>query len=594
MTYLENPRTRLAVFFGFLLLVDWYLYFWDIGHFFQADTMFLLYHRPTSVTEFLREFIKTHPSGWYRPLANEIIEPIFYPLLGLNPAIYRIPVYAVFIADTIAVYALALAITRRQLPAAIATLFFNIHTTNAFTTYDAGYLPELLYTFFFIASALAYWRYLEHRTRLALGISLACFACALLSKEAAATLPFVLVALHIFKGFTSRKQLLAAGGHFVVLGCYLAFAVGYLHVQGVAFDTVLNPPSAKPTGGYQLILGKTILENADYGTSWMFNIPRGWMTDDRHLEAGMVSFLKFFRALVVVIAAFLLLKRERKVVLLGTAWFLITLGPTLPLLNHFLPYYLFLPIAGFSLVIGTVFAWLYDNIRRFQPAAAAATIVVLLGGLLYVCGASIHADIRDHMWLGGSARLARSSLDDLKRLYPALPSNGTIYINDDEEPLAWHHSSGGLIKMAYNTKDVAVFYSSAGDAIPEGVPADKLILLRFQNKRLLDATDVFITDARGFGPYNNSGAHTLRISRSEVGVGDSFALEISGFRDAPVELTYTFNEGRVQLFQTILDHQGRAKFDVSEATPKGSYHFLGFKVMGEPDWFRADAAITVR
>ena len=34
------------------------------------------------------------------------------------------------------------------------------------------------------------------------------------------------------------------------------------------------------------------------------------MTDDRHLEAGMVSFLKFFRALVVVIAAFLLLKRE--------------------------------------------------------------------------------------------------------------------------------------------------------------------------------------------------------------------------------------------------------------------------------------------
>src|SRR5437899_12595130 len=90
------------------------------------------------------------------------------------------------------------------------------------------------------------------------------------------------------------------------------------------------------------------------------------------------------------------------VVFLETTLFLITLWPTLPLLNHFLPYYLFLPVAGVSLVIGTVFVWLYDNIRRFQPAAAAATIVVLLGGLLYVCGASIHADIRDHMWLGGS------------------------------------------------------------------------------------------------------------------------------------------------------------------------------------------------
>jgi len=48
-------------------------------------------------------------------------------------------------------------------------------------------------------------------------------------------LPFVLVALHIFKGFTSRKQLLAAGGHFVtdVEACLSeAFdCIGYLHVQ---------------------------------------------------------------------------------------------------------------------------------------------------------------------------------------------------------------------------------------------------------------------------------------------------------------------------------------------------------------------------
>lgn len=594
MAYLENQRARLVAFFAFLFLVDWYLYFWNIGHFFQADTMFLLYHRTTSAGEFLREFLRTHASGWYRPLANEIIESIFYPVLGLNPAGYRIPVYAVFIADTVAVYVLALAITRRQLAAAIATFFFSIHTTNAFTTYDAGFMPELLYTFFFIASALAYLRYLEHRTRSALGISLACFVGALLSKESAVTLPFVLVALHVFKGFTSRKQLLAVGGHFVILLCYLVIAVGYLGVQGVAFDTLLNPPTVTPTGGYQLVVGKTILENADYAMSWAFNIPRGWMTDYRHLEPGMVTFLKFFRILVVALAAFLLLRPERKILLLGIAWFFLTVGPALPLLNHFLPYYLFLPIVGFSLVIGTVFAWLHDNIRSLQPVVAAAAMVAVFGGMLYVCSVSIHADVRDHIWLGNSARLARSSLDELRLLYPALPSNGTIYINDDEEPLAWHHSSGGLIKMAYNTKDVSVFYSSAGDPIPEGVPADKLILLRFQNKHLLDETDVFITDPRGFVSYNNSGEHTLRLTRSEVGAGDSFSLDISGFHNVGVEITYTLNGGRVQLFQTSVDHEGRARFEVSEATRKGAYHFLAFKVAGQPDWFRADAAITVR
>src|SRR5437879_5364607 len=103
----RQRRIAVASFFVFLLIVDWFLYFRHAGHFFQADSIFLLDYRGTSISGYLKEFIALNPSGWYRPLANELIESILYPIAGLHPIPYRIPVYAVFIVITIVVYVLA-------------------------------------------------------------------------------------------------------------------------------------------------------------------------------------------------------------------------------------------------------------------------------------------------------------------------------------------------------------------------------------------------------------------------------------------------------------------------------------------------------
>ena len=43
---------RVAAFFILLFVVEWHLYFQNIGHYFQADTVFLLYHRAKSVQAF--------------------------------------------------------------------------------------------------------------------------------------------------------------------------------------------------------------------------------------------------------------------------------------------------------------------------------------------------------------------------------------------------------------------------------------------------------------------------------------------------------------------------------------------------------------
>src|SRR5437773_989955 len=183
---------RVAGFFVFLFIVEWYLYFRSAGHYFQADTVFLLYHRATTLAEFLREFTRLQLSGWYRPLSHQLFEFFLYPLLGLNPVGYRIPVYALFVANTAAVYALSLKVLGRHLAAALGTFFFAVHTTNAFTTYDLGFMPELLYTLLYVCAVLAYIRFVQRGSKSAYALSIACFIGSLLSKEAAITLPPVL------------------------------------------------------------------------------------------------------------------------------------------------------------------------------------------------------------------------------------------------------------------------------------------------------------------------------------------------------------------------------------------------------------------
>jgi hypothetical protein len=227
-------RRRLAIigFFVLLFIIDSFLYFRHANHFFQGDTIFLLNHRATSVTEYLKEFIHPNPSGWYRPLANELVESVLFPIVGLAPLPYRIPVYTLFFVLTIAVYALALAVSGRRFTAALTAFFFTIHTTNAYTTYDIGFLPELQFALFYVLATLAFLRYLRSGSQRAKWLSLVCFVLSLLSKEAAASLPATLFAAGVIFGsdaasFLKRLQGAAAktAWHMLILAVYVTTAV---------------------------------------------------------------------------------------------------------------------------------------------------------------------------------------------------------------------------------------------------------------------------------------------------------------------------------------------------------------------------------
>jgi hypothetical protein len=503
----RGPHWKLIAFVALLLAVDWFLYFRHAAHFFSGDTVLLLSFRGLTVSDYLKEFIQLNPSLWYRPLANELIESILFPIAGLHPIPYRIPVYATFLAITVLVYTLVLALSRRHLAAAIAAFFFSIQMANAYTTYDVGFMPELLYAFFYIAGTLAYLRYVETENRVAYGISLACFVFALLSKEAAVTLPLTLLAMHVifYPGHRRFQRRLihavrATAPHMLILIVYLVFTIGYLNVRGFTLTKLMN--QSQPTGDYFPVFGSGMLKSADLSLSWVFSIPRSYSAQLPALDPLMLGYLKFFRAVVLLLIAVVLIRSDRKSILFGFGWFWITVFPALPLIRHFLPYYVFLPAVGLSLIVGIVFAWSYDALSRIHTSIAAAIIVLTFSGLLYVMSNRIDTAIEHDGILGGSARPAWNTLNDMRNFYPKLPERATVYFVDGNEYLSWYHASGGLIKMAYATDKISVLYESQGDQFsPE---TQNVFVFGVRNGRLIDETNHYRTSPHDFARFINS------------------------------------------------------------------------------------------
>jgi hypothetical protein len=340
------------------------------------------------------------------------------------------------------------------------------------------------------------------------------------------------------------------------------------------------------------VLNSGVLINADRAMSWAFNIPRGEWGRWHDLTPAMIRYLKFIRVVVFILIAVMLFSAQRKLLLFGWAWFWITLIPALPLVTHFMPYYLFLPVAGLSLVVGVVLTGLYDWTARWrQQILGGVVVVLLLGGVLVVTARSIRADIENNALLGGSSRLAWNTLNDLKTSHPNLPVGITLYFMDAHEPLAWHHDFGGLIRMAYPGGTFSTLYHTNGDRLfPD---AGNVFVYEVRDGRLQDATsryrslpDIFMTlEDAGFG---------FGLSAREAVAGDRYTLAIDGLKNVAVRIAYTLNDGPIEFFTAYLNGDGKVTFDVSPKTDKGEYKFSFFKPVGSDHWFRSDATLTIR
>ena len=559
-------------------LAQYFLYSVNFEKFFQGDALFWMHYRFHSMGEFIRALVTLDVGNWYRPLSNRIIPSVFYSSFGLEPFPYHLVVFASFFALSCLVLGFLDYVTRNHVIAFIGAFYFSIHSSNVYPTYDFAFSPEVFYVFFYVSSV---WIFIEGERRGSRrwrAVSAVLFTLSLMSKEAAVSLPAMLVVSHLALVRTGWKSALRASAiHFGVLALYTAYIVGFLKVGG---------------GDYMLGI-HNVPRNLISAIAYAFNFRIQGYLPTRSAATFVLIFLALFAVTQIILGLVLLRREQRRVLIFGMGWFLIGLGPMM-FLNVFGPYYAFLAMVGFSLSIGVTIGTLIQS---------RLIIAGILAMLWVSCRSLIAADTATDTALGYASLWAENSMVDMLDARSDLPSGSTIYIFDEAVPDLWRfHGLGSLFKLVYGDNSIRTAYRSTG-ATPRS-DSGELVVFKAEAEHLVDITDDFKEAPSKFlgradeskNTYVERPGVTLRVTPEEVVAGrDFYWLIVKGLETSDVVVQYTVNDGPIAEATFRLNPEGGVRFFVSELTEIGEFRFVRFRPAAGPstEWIRADVTLRV-
>ena len=562
---------RDGVFLGLLALAEYIVFSGALTWFFQGDALFWMAHRYESWSEFFRGLYTLDVANWYRPLSNRTIPSIFFPLFGLDPYGYHWVVFVLFFCSTVLVFQLLKVLTPNFTAAALGTTFFSLHSINVNVTYDFAYAPELLYTCFYVASCIAFLR--RPFTRPAYAVSIACFVLALMSKEAAVTLPLNLLLLVLILSNTRPFR-----DTLPFFGIGLAYYLYIVRFLGVG------------AGDYAFSFHNDMLWRPIQSLIWAFH----FAGLQRGAWSHLVYYLLVGASLAVVVAVIQLPRESRRIVVLGLGWFLVALTPMIGIVAYFGAYYLFLPMVGIALIVGVAL----ESVPWPVPKA------VLIATFVLAAAVNSRSAIGINTALGYGGRIAERSARDMKAARPAVPSGATFYIVNKEEPNLWrYYGLGSLMQLVYGDSSIGVFYSSLGHTVSEDLLAgNNLVVMRYRDGGLEDITAAFKQNPAAYVSfeteddfrYVTSDRLHFELDPTRVVAGrDSYTIRIRGAESEDVELQYRFEEGPLAYITVHLNPEGETSFFVSSETKRGKYRFVGMRTRPDAPWIRIDGTVQV-
>jgi Flp pilus assembly protein TadD len=194
----------------------------------------------------------------YAALATMVVSNNYHPVTmwslaanasdPISPRAFLATNVALHAANAGLVFALTLLLSGRLAVAAFAGLLFGIHPMHVESVAWISERKDVLYAFFFLAAAIAYWRYLERLAWPWLAGAFALFVLSCLSKGMAVVFPFIMVLLDYWKhrsAFTARAMVEKAP----FFAAALLFGLIALDVQaGGTFHGLFVPRRHAPEG----------------------------------------------------------------------------------------------------------------------------------------------------------------------------------------------------------------------------------------------------------------------------------------------------------------------------------------------------------
>jgi tetratricopeptide (TPR) repeat protein len=322
--------------------------------------------------------------GGYTPLVF-VSYALEYHFFQLDPKIFHIDNLLLHVLNTVLIYFLIFLISRNTWMSFITALLFGIHPLHVEAVAWIQGRKDLLFSLFFLGASISYLLFLRKKARnkIYYALSLLLFAFSLFSKVTAVAFPLVILLLEFSVGQkVDRRTLRRSIPFFVLAGIFLF----------LAFITLKPGSSGIPSPKGHL----TYFQNLSlFFYAFVFYISKILLPVQlmARYPSDIVQYpfdLALNGALFAVGAALMVFvyRRKRELATFGTAFFVLTLLPTLPF--HFAgqPYadrYTYLPLAGVLMFISVIVLEILPNFKPSRRvlgygAGALMGLVVLFWG----------------------------------------------------------------------------------------------------------------------------------------------------------------------------------------------------------------------
>ena len=448
---------------------------------FHTDDFSLLWLVTLSGDEFWVRLLEPRAQGTYRPLSERLFFYLLYQEFGWNAFPYRLVVFATQIVNLWLLTALLRRLGASLWVGAAAAALWATHIGLAAPMGWTSAYNQVLCAFFLLAALLSFVRFADGGKLRWYLLQWALFLVGFGALETIAIYPAIALAYCIlFK----RNRWLWPLPMFLASGAMVWLQLSFAKSGGGEVYRISTAP---------LELIDSLLYFIGLGIGGSLGLTIGWLL-------GVVLFA----------AALWLWRRGEPSAMFGWAWFVISLGPYLPLVEHRSDYYLAIPAAGLAtaLAVTAAAAWRAGVVPRI---AAVAVLGAFLWGGITVSLISIEYNWR----VGIRARNLVTGLAHVRAEHPGK----TILLTGVDDELFYTALYHDLLQISHLYEVYLAPDAHSVAARPGHRPPDRFIL-EPEDVRLEIARDqIVVYDATGFRLREVTNRYKklapLRLSRAQ-------------------------------------------------------------------------------
>lgn len=436
------------------------LYLPSVLTFFTHDDFFnLKISDVNSIFGFINFFNIFQPSpqhfGLYRPLTTQSFFFLGRSLLALNPIPLHLISLIFLCLNIFLCHELIKKLSKNNIESLIGAAIYGFSATHFGQVYFLSAFQELGLTFFCFLSILFFINFLDDKKLGTYILSFIFFSLALMSKETAVVLPFLITLTLIY--FRSSFQTIVKW-----MWPYLILLFSYLYLHIFSYGLAVGD-------SYIWQISPKILNTLLWYLLWSLNIPE--MLVD-YIGPGIhvnLNLFRFYSSLIIPImivfifegglflySLFKLKSQDIRFLVFGFIWFIISLLPLLFLPWHKFTYELGIPLLGVAMLAARVLSGIKKRIIIISFLTVWVTLSTLTNIITYQTS-----------WITQGAKTSKA-VDTFVRQNNIM--NQTIYFYDTklDQDLPWSPSKqlqtilsdqnyfdvfySGKVKADYNSK----------------------------------------------------------------------------------------------------------------------------------------------